>query len=1127
MAQVPYNPVAEVAPDVRSPDDYLRVQSSPDMFGGLLARGLEQAGAGASKASQFFGQVAADDASNNFQDFANKLLHGDPSKTITGPDGQPQQDTGYLGLKGRAALDARPGVESQLDEYLKSTRSGLTSAEQQLQFDNFSRRYRSYVAGQIGTHADDQSQLWFQQVNKSSSDLALQHIAADPDNPAQVAAGASDLINARVKTAMLLGAQPGDPAYQDAVQGGKRDALKMQIEAIGVRDPSRALKILDSNRDLAGADYPQIAERLQTKADEQVGVATGNRAMTYARTGVNPANSYVIGDSLAAGVRSATGAPGVSQIGAPPASVLASIEALDPQAVAGKKIVLSTGVSNDPKAIDAVDKELKALQDKGASLADVTILGVGTRGDLAPLNDQLRAKALAAGAKFEPLGVVGPDGVHPADGYRDLSRRLMGAAPSPAAANIDQSVPPEGRELLAAIGGPESGGAYDIRYPGGPGRRFESFADHPRIKEVIRAGPNAGLTSDAAGRYQFLSSTWDTERAKLGLRDFSPANQDKAAWDLAETTYHNATGGDLLTALRSHDPTVMAGVAAALKPQWPSIVSGETLARGGAGVATPTGTGAVTTASINDSPAVPPPEVRARAFQLILDDQTLSPKAQETALAYVNRQYSIVETETAGERQTLEQSVPNLIAAVEQGVEGVSIPFERINAVMPPAKARAWADEYAIAQDVGTAMRSLRWSSPQDVAAMQRDIESGQGILSEAMRARRREPTEGPGVAGASPDAVENQAMEFRLRQGMAAQFEKQVGLRQQLLNGPNADPAQYVADHPMVKRATAALDANNPASFSAYAAATIGVQKALGVANPQVLTRDQADTLARKWSDPNPPGGATAIAADMEREAKAWGDNWPEVYREIAPKGDSLIRVVAAGVDGTAARDLLQARGVSDDELLKGAADPDTKKADVSAAVSTALKPLASTLAGAERSQTLADLQKVGERLALLRLAERPGDATGAAASSVNDLVNFKYDYVDSFRVPKALGIAPGTIQAGAAEAKALLGDGAALAPPGSTNGPLAIRPNEVGPEAGLSPQYLAAATAEGLRYNGVWLTNTHEDGLILVRPSGYPAQRADGQPLMLTWAQLASLAQQAAARGAGAANQGLNVLP
>ena len=102
MAQVPYTAVTDVAPDVRSPDDYERVQSSPEMFGDLVSRGLQQAGAGALKASQFFGQVAADDASNQFQDFANKLLHGDPAKTIAGPDGKPQQDTGYLGLKGRA-----------------------------------------------------------------------------------------------------------------------------------------------------------------------------------------------------------------------------------------------------------------------------------------------------------------------------------------------------------------------------------------------------------------------------------------------------------------------------------------------------------------------------------------------------------------------------------------------------------------------------------------------------------------------------------------------------------------------------------------------------------------------------------------------------------------------------------------------------------------------------------------------------------------------------------------------------------------------------------------------------------------------------------------------------------------
>lgn len=53
---------------------------------------------------------------------------------------------------------------------------------------------------------------------------------------------------------------------------------------------------------------------------------------------------------------------------------------------------------------------------------------------------------------------------------------------------------------------------------------FSSYADHPR--EIVTAG---GYSSDAAGRYQFLSTSWDDFAGKLGLRDFSPANQDRAA----------------------------------------------------------------------------------------------------------------------------------------------------------------------------------------------------------------------------------------------------------------------------------------------------------------------------------------------------------------------------------------------------------------------------------------------------------------------------------------------------------------------------------------------------------------------------------------------------------------------
>lgn len=55
------------------------------------------------------------------------------------------------------------------------------------------------------------------------------------------------------------------------------------------------------------------------------------------------------------------------------------------------------------------------------------------------------------------------------------------------------------------------------------GGLFEGFADHPR--QLITRN---GITSSAAGAYQFLSGTWDEMRTQYGLPDFSPSSQDLA-----------------------------------------------------------------------------------------------------------------------------------------------------------------------------------------------------------------------------------------------------------------------------------------------------------------------------------------------------------------------------------------------------------------------------------------------------------------------------------------------------------------------------------------------------------------------------------------------------------------------
>lgn len=63
--------------------------------------------------------------------------------------------------------------------------------------------------------------------------------------------------------------------------------------------------------------------------------------------------------------------------------------------------------------------------------------------------------------------------------------------------------------------------AYRTMYGGGT---FASFQDHPRIKNTA-----AGITSSAAGAYQFLEKTWNGLDAKYNFPDFSPATQDFAA----------------------------------------------------------------------------------------------------------------------------------------------------------------------------------------------------------------------------------------------------------------------------------------------------------------------------------------------------------------------------------------------------------------------------------------------------------------------------------------------------------------------------------------------------------------------------------------------------------------------
>ena len=568
----------EVAPQ-GIPQDYQSIQSSPDTFGAGLGRSMMQAGSEIGGVAQFYGQVAADNATNDFMDFSTKLLHGDPNKTVTGPDGQPMQDTGYFGLHGRDALDARPAVMQKLDERMQAIRDTLTSPQQKLQFNDFTRRQRSYLDSQIGTHADNQFQTWGQTVNKATTDINLNRISANAGDQTAVDMSTQELIHARVKMAQLQGAKPGDPLYQAAIEDAKRDALGAQILTLAQTDPERAQAILKANQAVAGDKYAAWQGELNARTDRKIGMDAANRPLDY-KPGVSPASAAAVGDSTADGIKTAGRLTGDTLVGRPSSNtdpakpgVLQAIQKLPQAPAPNTPVVIGTGLMNDvgpsgdiSKAnVSIVADQIAAAKAKGYS---PVVLGVGDK--YAGLNPQIQKIAEANGARFAPLGPN--DGTHATDGYKAALTAAVGASggiKSGPAANIDPSIPPEGRALLATIGGPEAGGQYNVRYGGAT---FNGFDDHPRVRQMITTGPNAGKYSDAAGRYQFLSSTWDQERAKLGLTNFSPASQDKAAWDLAQTSYQKLSGRDLLSDLREGGH--MSQIASALRTQWTSLPGG-------------------------------------------------------------------------------------------------------------------------------------------------------------------------------------------------------------------------------------------------------------------------------------------------------------------------------------------------------------------------------------------------------------------------------------------------------------------------------------------------------------------------------------------------------------------------
>lgn len=208
MARLPYTGAPDVSADPEAANDYQHTQASGADFGSQVGAAVSDVGQSVGKLSDFYGEVAADNATNDLITKNTAVLRGDPSQgplldadgnQVQGPNGGPVYKGGYFGLQGADAMSAREEVGAQLDENAQAARASLTTPEAQHQFDTQSRRYRAQADTEIGQHYDTQYKQWMVNTASTSSELAESTTANNIDNPTVLAQSREDLRQAEAK----------------------------------------------------------------------------------------------------------------------------------------------------------------------------------------------------------------------------------------------------------------------------------------------------------------------------------------------------------------------------------------------------------------------------------------------------------------------------------------------------------------------------------------------------------------------------------------------------------------------------------------------------------------------------------------------------------------------------------------------------------------------------------------------------------------------------------------------------------------------------------------------------------------------------------------------------------------
>lgn len=414
--------------------------------------------------------------------------------------------------------------------------------------------------------------------------------------------------------------------------------------------------------------------------------------------------------------------------------------------------------------------------------------------------------------------------------------------------------------------------------------------------------------------------------------------------------------------------------------------------------------------------------------------------------------------------------------------QAAPIPVDRINAAYPPVQAKQLIDNLQVAQAGGLLLKSLQWASPQQIAAVETDLTSGNGHATDALRTA--------GGIGLGPDGrvlPADEAADFASRQRVLGLLEQKLHARAMALR---TDPATFVLGDSNVRADyEKAIASNNPADFGAYAVAATALETHLGVpADKQfVLPAPDAQKIATDLLTIDPVAAASKLGA----LAHQFGSAWPKVFGQLVAQqhlpGDlRVIPALTAPGQATVQADLVRANQVMHDKggeaaWLKTLGPGASGQVEKAIGLNGTMRQYQNSLmvrGTVGQPGVWSAVHDAVQRLSLYYVGQGMSavEAVGKAAQGV---IGLKYQFDGTARYPRGLG--PQVQQR------------------------MAALEGSMKPEQ-LSAQHYAPAQASIVAdAPKVWITNAADDGLVMAYRDNSGVLRrvwgANGQPIGFTF--------------------------